>query len=257
MPWLVPGTLEAFGLYLIRTSALVLAAPLFGSGSRFSGYKVGLIGILATLMFLTGGGALAVPPDPLDFALMAMRELLIGLTLAFVLEGVLLAVRVAGELMGQAMAFTMASQVDPATGINTPLITRIYEGFFLISFLVVDGHHVVLRALDASFARAPIGAIPSGNGATALVQGLFGEMFEAGITFAAPILVILTLVSVLVGLLTRAVPQINVLEMSFSLRIVAAIVAMFFFAPLLEPALDHLHGALASGLEEALGALEG
>ena len=50
-----PGTLEAFGLYLARSSALVIASPILGIGSRFSGYKIGLIFALALVLYLATG----------------------------------------------------------------------------------------------------------------------------------------------------------------------------------------------------------
>ena len=70
---------------------------------------------------------------------------------------------------------------------------------------------------------------------------MFGEMFRAGIVFAAPVMVFLTIVSAMIGLLARAVPALNVLEIGFTLRVIVALVAMFVFAPLTGPALDSLH----------------
>ncbi len=256
MPFLAEGTLVAFGLYLVRTSAMVLAAPLLGSGARFPGYKIGLIGILSLLMFSVDGRPVPEAVEPLVFAAMALREVLIGLALAFVLEAVLLAVRVAGEILGHEMAFTISSQVDPVTGVNTALISRVYEGLFLIGLLAVNGHHHLLRALGSSFERAPVGALPGERSLPLVVEGLFVEMFSAGLTFAAPAMVLLMLVSILVGLLARAVPQLNILEISFSLRILVALFAMFLFAPLLEPAVDRLFGGLVTGLDGVLLALE-
>lgn len=247
--------LAAFGLYLVRTSALVLATPLLGSGTGFSGYKIALIiGVAAVLYLGTGGGALA-SVDAAEYGLLCMRELLIGLFLAFVLQAVVLAVRVAGEIVGTEMAFNMASVVDPGTGIRTPLITQFYEAIFFLALLSVNGHHWVLRALSSSFERAPIGTLHMGSGALAVTQELFVHMFNAGIVFAAPVLVLLMLVSVLIGLMARVVPQVNVLEMGFTLRIGVALVAMLLFAPLLGPAMNVLFENLMGGLEGCLDEL--
>jgi len=71
------------------------------------------------------------------------------------------------------------------------------------------------------------------------------------------VLVLLFLVSLVIGLLARAVPQLNVLEVGFTLRIAAALVAMYAFAPLLAPAMERLYGAMAVGLDGVLAALEG
>jgi flagellar biosynthetic protein FliR len=252
---LVPGTIEAFGLVLVRTSALVLAAPLFGVALPFSGARVGLIAILSGFFYSVAGAPLPEAGTPLVFAAFAARELAIGLALAFVLHGVVLAVRVAGEMIGHEMAFNMATVVDPQ-GVSTPLVTQIYEGLFLIGLFALDGHHLVVRALLDSFQRAPIGAIglPAGLG-QALLR-LFADMFAAGLTFAAPVLVVMLLVSVLIGLLARAVPQINVLEVGFTLRIAVALVAMLGFAPLLAPAMERMYASLAGGLDSVLGILE-
>jgi flagellar biosynthetic protein FliR len=253
---LPPGTLVTLGLVLVRSSAMVLAAPLLGNGSSFSGYKVGLIGALSLLSFTTLEVPLEASVGPIEFGAMALRETLIGVALASVLQAVLLAVRVAGEMVGHEMAFNMSSIADPITGVRTPLITQIYEGMFFLGLLAVDGHHLLIRALSDSFDRAPIGDIAVSLGMVEVALRLFGDMFAAGVTFAAPVLVLLVLVSLLIGLLARSVPQLNVLEIGFTLRIVVALLAMFGFAPLLAPAMEGLYDALASGLGGMLDALE-
>ena len=252
---LPPGTIEAFGLFGVRTSALVLAAPLFGVALPFSGARTGLIVILSAFAWSRSGTPLPEAAGPIAFAALAMREVLIGLAMAFVLHGIVLAVRVAGELIGHEMAFNMATVVDPQ-GISTPLITQIYEGLFLIGLFALDGHHLVVRALCDSFARAPGGVVGVSSGLAAAVLRLFADMFAAGLTFAAPVLVVMVLVSAMIGLLARAVPQINVLEVGFTLRIAVALVAMLLFAPLLAPAMERMYVALAGGLDAVLTVVE-
>jgi flagellar biosynthetic protein FliR len=254
---LAPGTLPTLGLVLVRTSACILSSPLLGDGSGFAGYKVGLIAALSGLAWATLDVPLAAAVGPLEFGAMAVREALIGLALGFVLQCVLLAVRVAGELVGHEMAFNMGAIADPATGISSPLVTRVYEGLFLLGLLAVDGHHVLLRALSDSFGAAPVGEIALEAGLVDGTRMLFSEMFTAGLTFAAPVTVVLVLVSLLIGLLARAVPQLNVLEVGFTLRIAVALIAMLAFAPLLAPALGALYESLDAGLETVLAGLEG
>jgi flagellar biosynthetic protein FliR len=250
------GTLAAFGLFLVRTSAFVLATPFFGAQATFGGVKVGLIASLALILFSVHGAPLPEASSPPVFVACAVRELVIGLSLAFVLQAVVLAVRVAGEMIGSEMAFNMASVVDPATGANTPLITQLFEALFLLGLLAVDGHHLLLRALAASFQRAPAGQLGLNAGFYEAASAMVSDLFAAGITFAAPVLVLLVLSSVLVGLVARTMPQVNVLEVGFSLRILVGLGAMFLFAPLVAPALGRLYGLLGSGLEQALAALE-
>lgn len=251
------GMLAAFGLYLLRTSALVLAAPLIGAASGFSGFRLGLIGVLTLVMYLSGGIPLDTSPDVLTYALLAARELLVGLSLAFVLHLVVMAVQVAGHLIGHEMAFNMSSQADPVTGVSVPLIAFFYETVFMLILLSVNGHLWLVRALAESYDRAPVGDMNLNAELGPFTLNLFGELFAAGMTFAAPVFVLLGLVSVLLALLTKAVPQINIMEFGFSLRIGTGFLAMTLFAPLIEPASKRLLDLLMQGLNGGLDALGG
>lgn len=254
---LPPGTLEAFGLYLARTSALVLGAPLFGTGARFTGYKVGLIGVLSVVLFLAGGAPATEAAGPVEYGILVLREVFVGLTLAVALHVVLLAVRVGSELVGHEMAFTISRVVDPTTGTNVPVVAHLYEVFFLLTLLATNGHHWVIRALSESYSRAPVGVMSFDDELSAVALTQFADLFAAGVTFAAPILVLLLTLSLIIALLTRAVPQINILEFGFTLRILGGLAAMFLFAPALTPAMDRLLVRLMDGLSltlETLGA---
>ena len=248
---LAPGTIEAFGLYVARSCALVLSAPILGAATRFSGYKIALVLALSGVLYGVGGAPLA-EFEPVLYAAMALREVLIGLFLSFLLHVAMTVVRVAGQLIGQEMGFMIASQVDPATGIQTPLITSMYESLFTLAFLALNGHFLLLRALAASFERAPVGGISFKAGLGATAGTLFSQMFEAGLVFAAPIMTLLFLVSLMIGLLSRAVPHLNILELSFSIRILLALLVMYAFAPLLAPAMERVTNDFGRALEGAL-----
>jgi flagellar biosynthetic protein FliR len=252
---LAPGTLEAFGLFLVRSSALVLSAPLLGTSTGFAGYKIALIMGVSFLLYGVHGAPLDHSPQPIEFACLAMREVLIGLALSFSLHAVMLAYRVGGELVGHEMGFNMASIVDPNTGIHSPVVTQIYETFFVLGFLMVDGHQLLLRALAQSFERAPIGSLNVGQSLPWLAEKLFTQMFTAGLTFAAPVLVLLMVASLLLAFLARAVPTLNVNEVGFTARIAIGLGALLVFAPLLAPALNNLYGHLERGLTATLDAI--
>ena len=247
--------IAAFGLFLTRTSALVLSAPLLGFGTGFSGYKVAMIFLLSFVLYVASGQPIAADVDQFVYGAMMLREALIGIFLGFLLHLVLLAVRVGGEMISHEMGFMVATQVDPTSGVRSSLITSFYENLFLLALLLLNGHHWLIRSLASSFEQAPIGMLALGEGVAPTVQTMFGEMFGAGVVFAAPVMVFLVLVSILIGLLARAVPTLNVLEVGFTVRVLVSVLAMFLFAPLLEPAMTGLHGDFVAWLERGLGAL--
>jgi flagellar biosynthetic protein FliR len=250
-----PGIIEAFGLYAVRSSAMVVSAPLIGMSSGFSGYKVVLIFGVALLMYSVNGEPLA-DTEPILLGALALREILIGLFLSYLLLLASLVIRVGGQLIGHEMGFMIASQVDPATGMQTPLITSMYETLFLLALMAVNGHFFLFRGLAESFERAPVGGMSFSQDLGGMVGSLFGDMFEAGLVFAAPVMALLFLVSLLMGLLSRAVPHLNVLELGFAIRILFALVVMYMFAPLLGPAFERVFEAFSGALAGALDAME-
>ena len=251
------ATIAAFGLYLARTGALFIAAPVLGAGAAFSGYRIALVFSISFLLFGATGADLSQDLNPMVFGIMALREIMIGLSLAFVLTLIELIARMAGDLIGNQMGLGMANQTDPVTGVQTALVSRIYNTIFLIGFLAIDGHHVLLRALADSFTRAPIGRVNIELPMIDLIVQFFGETFKAGITFAAPVMIFLMLLSVLIGVLARVVPQINVLEMGFTMRVGLAMVAMFVFAPIISPALMRIYDMQAEWLALMLDGMAG
>jgi flagellar biosynthetic protein FliR len=245
--------LAGFMLVLARTAALVLTAPFFGQGTGFVAHRIALIFFLAFLMYLATGAP--VDAAPIELGLMTLREVLLGVYLGFLLHIALTAVRVAGELVGQEMGFLVARQVDPTSGVASTLVTSLYENLFVLVLLALDGHHWMLRSLERSFAFAPVGRLTLSPRLAPTAVEMFGEMFRAGLVFAAPVMVLLLLVSLVIGLLARAVPGLNVVEVGFTLRVLVALGALFLFAPLLDPAMRGLHQELLRWLERGLAAL--
>ncbi len=254
--FLADGTIEAFGLFLARTGSLVLAAPLLGASTSFHGAKVGIIGILSVVLFMSGGEPLGYSPGVFEFALMIAREVAIGLFLAFVLQLVMFSVRVAGVMVGYQMSFNMASLVDPNSGTQSPVIAFFYETLFILTLLAADAHLWLIRALDASYRRAPVGGMDWSSTAPEVVLNMFSQLFSAGLTFAAPVMLLLSIVTLVMGLLVRVVPQINVIEFGFNIRVLGGLMSLLVFAPWIQPASDHLLDMLMDNLNAGLNALE-
>lgn len=250
------GLIEGFGLVLTRTSALLLLTPLIGSGASFVGYKIALVGAVTVALFLAQGVPVVETASWVEYAILVLRELVLGIGLAFLLHIVVMAVRIGSEMVGNEMAFTMANAVDPASGESLPLLSRMNETLFFLALLAVDGHHWILRALDESFERAPVGGMTFGSELVPTIGAFFADLFSAGIAFAAPVLVLLMMITVLIGLIARAVPQVNVLEMGFSLRIGGGLVVLALLSPTLSTAMTALLERLMTGLEAGLDAIE-
>ena len=248
-------TIMVFGLLMARTSSLVVMAPILGLRTGFSGHKIAIIVVLSLVLFVAVNPAPQGKPEPMLYAILMLREVMVGSFLAFFLQLILLSVRVGGEMISQAMGLMTARLQDPTTGVQSTLVSSLYENYFLLSLLVMNAHLWLIRGLYESFERAPVGRLEFSSGMWFTIQSMFTDMFAAGIVFAAPMLILLAVVSVVLGLLARAVPTLNVMELGFSLRVSVSLLAMYFFAPLLEPAMLKLNGSFLTWLDQGLEAL--
>lgn len=251
------GLVLGAGLFLARTSTMLLFMPLIGTGASFYGYKVTLVLSIAVVMFASQGLPAVEVDSWVHYGLMMTREMIIGIGLAFLFHLVVMGIRVGSEMVGNEMAFTMANSVDPASGESMPLLSRMNETLFFLALLGVNGHHWIVRALAESYERAPIGALHFGGNAVDVIATFFSDLFSAGIAFAAPIVVLLLMISLLLGLIARAVPQVNVMELGFSLRVGGGLAAVGILAPTLAPAMTTMLNHFMTVLEAGLDALEG
>ena len=200
--------------------------------------KTGLVMSLTMVWFVPI--AQAMPPELLlrnstamswaGHAVALGREIFIGGILGYGLGLFLVPAHVAGEYLTQEMGLAFANQVNPTTGTSSSPLTQVMEYIAIAIFFGVDGHHVLLGVLDATFTQYPIiGSLPDVP-VPKLVRGA-AMAEEWGLMLAAPVAVLLFLTTVLLALLTRAAPQMNLYSVGFPLRLGVGLAATLLLLP--------------------------
>ena len=234
---MIETVLLSFSLILARTGAFVAVLPLLGTVSTPRTVKVGLSVALAVLYFVLLGGSAAPeiltkdgPVSWLAFALVLMREALLGAFLGFAMSLVLLPVQIAGEYLGEEMGLAMAAQVDPTAGNPSVVITQIFQMLAGVLFFGLDGHHLFLAALHSTFLRIPLGGWSGTSAIGPMTAGLSSAQ-EWGLLLAAPIGAVLFLTTIVLAFMTRAAPQMNVFSLGFAVRIGLGLGGVFVLMP--------------------------
>ena len=222
-----------FFLILIRMLALFMSAPVFSSSAIPTMGKIGLAGLMAFLVFPV------VEPHVPDLALdwlsvlvLVATEVFTGLTIGFVLVFLFAGVEMAGEYIGLDMGFSMVQEVDPTFHQPISLVARLKSNLAIIIFLLLEGHHYLIEAIAYSFRVIPIGGWHLGTRALQRIMEMSASIFVIGIKIAAPVMVTLFLTSVAMGIIARAVPQMNIFFVGIPFRIVAGFAAMILGLPL-------------------------
>lgn len=226
LPTIPLATFQAFLLCLARVGALVAAMPVLGSRQAPAQVKVGLAVLLALLIFpLVQETIPRFDFEPVALALLLGREVLVGAAAAFVVQMVFLAVEFGAAVVGFNMGFAAANIFDPVNQEQSQLLSQFQSVLAVLLFLAVDGHHVILRALVRSYGALPVGTADVGAAAPVLVR-LLGEAFVLGLQLCAPVLAVIVLVNLVLGVMSRVFPQLNVFVLSFPINIGIAFLVM-------------------------------
>lgn len=166
--------------------------------------------------------------SPFSLGLATMREVFFGFATGFAGKILIHAASISSNLVGVNMGFQAASLFSPATGEQESSFATFKAWLVLICLLAMNIHHVFLTALVDSFQSVPLGgAAHDGPIAQAALQVVHAS-FLLGLRLAAPLLVVQVLVTLALGLLNRALPQLNALVMQFPLSFAVSMIVFFF-----------------------------
>lgn len=212
------GQVASLFLVLMRTTGLVVTAPILGHRTVPATVKAGLAAILA--LALVRGAVVA--PGALPVLIAAPIELLIGLCLGMIISIGFQAVELGGKLISLQMGLSLGAVLSPTSHEgNTPL-DPFFSVFAGLLFLALDLHLAVVRALASSFATLPIGGGWPTN-LWLLGARMIALALELGTRIAMPLALVLLLTELAVALLARAIPQINVFILGLPLKITVGI----------------------------------
>lgn len=219
-----------FLLVLVRLGALFVSAPVLGGAYAPTTAKA-LLTVAVTLVVAPSVARGAPPPLDLSYLLLLARELLVGLAFGYVVSLAFEGVRAGGELINRHAGFSAAENFDPESGMGAGPMGDLMHLLAVLLFLVADLHLYLIAVLAHSFEVIPLGGWTLTPGfARVLDQGM-QQMWVIAIALSFPVLTAVMLVTVAEGVITRAVPQINVLHISFAVKILVSVLVMWAAMP--------------------------
>ncbi len=208
-----------FTFVLGRVAGMVLTAPLFGSGE----VPIQIRGLLAFAL------ALAITPIQLAapftaptslplYALSLGGEILVGALLGMGISILLSGVQVAGQIISQMSGLSLADVFNPDLDQDIPVVANLLNMLALAVFVLIGGHRLLVAALLDTYRFMPLGHAHFTSSLGPLVASLLAESFSLAVRGAAPAIVALMLATIVLGLISRTLPQLNVLALGFGLN---------------------------------------
>lgn len=214
-----PARIVAVVLVAIRFGAVFVLAPFFGSGSIPANFRVFFVlGLSALIVSGVHLPPAAVPATVPAFVLAALSEFTLGAMLAFGIFTAFAVFLLAGRIMDVQLGFGVATLIDPTNRSQSPLLGTFLNLMAVAIFFAIDGHHMLIRGLVFSLERMPPGVFVTEVDPGAVVAQ-FGGMFVYAAALSAPVIFTILLVDVVLAVVARTAPQVNIFVVSFPIKI--------------------------------------
>lgn len=218
--------LWALVFVMVRIGAAFVTAPVFSAVSVPLPVRVALSGAIGVLVL----AAHPVTPPAQVFAVATFlsvgAEALVGLALGFVLQIAFAAPLVASELIGTSMGIGFANAIDPQNGVSTPALGQFLQIMLTLLFLSVDGHLVLVDMLVRSYDALPPGAAWIDPPHLKGIAFFGGYAFLAGLLLALPVGFLLLCLNLVVGMMSRAAPALNLFSVGLPISLAVGVIAL-------------------------------
>jgi len=224
---------QTYLLVLARIGGMFGFAPVFGSHNVPLQVKAGISMVLALVVFpLVQAPAGGYPGEVVPYAVCVGREILVGVIIGYVAALFLVAVQLAGQLVDIQIGFGLVNVVDPVANRQVTVIGQFQYLLAMLLFLVFNGHHMVLLGLVESYGVVPISGFTLAGKLQAGVVRLFCNTVVVAFKIAAPVTCTLLLADVIMAVLARTVPQMNIFIVGFPLKIGVGLLTLVIALPL-------------------------
>lgn len=221
---------NGFTLFLyimMRMAGFVLFTPFFGRSNIPRYYKAGMILVFSVAARFSYEGTVPVPATFLELAMKLLLELAMGYLVGVVMNLFLYVPSLAGHMMDEQMGMAMAQTYDPSfQGQSTPS-SNLLNILSILIFFSANGHQTLLRLMVSSGGVVPFGTASLGRDAAEMAVEVFIDCTLLAVKMCLPVLGAELMGQVGMGILMKAIPQINVFAINIELKVLVGLLMIF------------------------------
>lgn len=240
MAWVTP----IFWPFL-RVLGVFAAAPIFSARSVPMRTKIGLAFVIAVCLQPALPELPTLSLNSREALGAVIQQVSIGLAIGLAVRIVFSAVEMAGEIVGLQMGLNFAGFFDPSTNAQTSTVGRFFGNSAMMLFIVMNGHLLLIQAVAMSFHTFPVSGEPLAAVRSMQLFQLGGLIFYYGLWIALPMIGMLLFVNVVLGILSRIAPQMNVFAIGFPLTLTVGLLGIAFTLPMMDGPVMQLMQELA------------
>ena len=248
--------LEAFLMVLVRIACFVAVAPVFGHKSINARLRVLIAACIALTVFTAMDPEMPEYNSVFGFSFLLIKEAAVGLALGFVSSLVMAIITMAGEFIDREIGFSMAQSFDISSGAMTTITANLYDKMIYLIILITNLHFYILKAVVRSFEVVPLGGFQL-NISVVFVQvvGFITEFFVIGFRIAMPIFIAATILNIILGVMTKSSPQMNMFAIGIQMKIILGMLALAIMVMFIPNITNYLMEKMDSMLSSVLGGM--
>jgi flagellar biosynthetic protein FliR len=245
---------ETILLVLVRVGAMLALVPIFSQTQVPHLVRFGLGLLLAFVIVRT------MPPiAPLgglgELVVAILAQAFVGLVFGFVAFLLFTGIQFAGEIIDVQIGFAVVNVINPLTSQNVTVIGELQLALATLLYLAADAHHVLIAGIAGAFALVPLPYVAAPELVAGDVMRFFAQALFIVFEIAAPVAIALFLVNVMLGLMARVAPQMNVFVVGFPIQIGIGLIMLIISLPLLGAVFPVLVDTSARELDTVLRAM--
>jgi len=224
----------------MRISAMLMAIPVIGTRMVSIRIRVVLAMLISLMVVPLIPEVPAVDPLSLAGLTISLHQVLIGLAMGFVLQMVLATLTIAGEVISMTMGLGFASMVDPANGVNVPVLSQFFLIMGTLMFLALGGHLMIIQLVVNSFQTLPVSVDGIPRESFWIIIKFGSEMFIGAAWVALPAVISILTITVAMGVVTRAAPQLNIFSIGFPVTMLVGFIILMLVMPSILPRFNQI-----------------
>lgn len=230
----------AFLFIFVRLSGVFIIAPIFSRRNVPTIFKI-VFTLFLTLIMINIVEFNQTQLDIYIFIIYILRELFLGIFIGFVMYLFFSSLYLAGKLVDMQLGFSMVNVLDPNSNIQVPITGNFYYILALLTFLVIDGHHIFIRTLLDFFTIIPLGSYAVKVSIYKEIFIIVSNIFVIAFKLSSPILATIFITNIMLGILARTMPQMNVFIVGMPLRIAIGIITLILTIPFIISFMSNLY----------------
>lgn len=219
---------------LMRMSGCIYFNPIFGRKNFPAMVKTGMVLVLTYFIYSYSDIIPPVINSFTEYAILLLAEFLIGFFIGFIVNFFITVMIMGGEVIDYQIGISMSKIYDPQSNISMSINATLFNILFILLFFISNGHLTLMSLFTTSAQVIPYGEVQLSQDAIIGLIRVFSQCMVLAIKFALPIITIELLLEIGVGVLMKAIPQINVFVVNVQIKMFIGILGVLvFFAPLI------------------------